>query len=132
MSEKLNPWHVFADLSATKVHMVDETNADEYLPFIINKAFSNFLDTVFDAAWMNCNPQMPNLAQYEYYFHTVKKRKRYHPWIKLEPPTKELLAVSAYYDYNLDRAKEVIALLKPEQLEVIMKHSESLKQINTS
>lgn len=129
--EPLDPFKdVFADLSLKKTRIVHEGNASQYSPYLMNKAFSYFLDTIFHANELNMNPQMDNLYQYEYYFNAIKKRKRFSGW-KKRIVTAEQAAVSAYYDYSLDKASEVLPLLKDEELKVIMKYAESQKQINS-
>ena len=42
----LSPFDVAKDLSTTKKRLITEDNEKEYVPFLINRFFSNFYDTV--------------------------------------------------------------------------------------
>jgi hypothetical protein len=126
----LDPWKVVADLSLKKERIVDADNASEYLPYLMNLAFSYYTDTIFYANEMNLNHHLPNLLQYEFYFNSLRKKKRFTKWAKKDFAQQQ--AVADYFGYSQDKAKEALKLLKPEQLEVIMKQAENVKEINTS
>jgi hypothetical protein len=97
----------------------------------MNKGFSYFFDTVLLANEMNAAPHLDPLVQHDFYFNSVKRRKRFSKWAK-HVVTPEVEAIAVYYDYSIAKAEVVLPLLKPEQMEVIIKHAESLKEINTS
>ena len=126
----IDPWKVIKDLSEKKDRLIDEDNADEYNAFLTNLAFSRYLDTIFYANEMNTYPNIPNLAQHDYYFHVIKKRKRYSPWIKRDFERKQ--AVAEYFNYSLAKAVEIMPLLNNKQVDMIIEHVETLKKINTS
>lgn len=126
----IDPWEVIKDLSQKKERLINEDNADEYNPFLTNLAFSRYMDTVFYANEMNRYPNIPNLAQHDYYFNLVKKRKRYTPWAKRDLERKQ--AVAEYFNYSIAKAIEIMPLLNNKQIDMIVEHVETLKKINTS
>ena len=60
----------------------DPTWEKKYPPFIVNKCLSGFIDTVMFANEMNVNHQLPSRLQYDFLINTVRKRKRFSPWLK--------------------------------------------------
>ena len=56
----------------------------DYLPFVVNKCFSYFLDTIFYANRMNSLPFLDKKMQYDYLLYSTTKRKRFSKWIKNE------------------------------------------------
>jgi len=133
----LNPWDVFKDLSNTKVRLITEDNKEEYPSYLINGAFSRFIDTVFYANEMNMNHHLDNLAQYDFYYHSLRRKKRYSgKWGKvIATPQQE--AIALYHDYSLVKAKEAEAVLEACELynagvlDIINEYAESIKEINT-
>lgn len=66
----------------------DEDAIDSaYIPFIINRQFSYFGDTLFVANEMNRYSDLPKDMQYEFYLHTVKPSKRFTKWAKEKQDT---------------------------------------------
>lgn len=126
----MTPWDIVKDLSLTKERLISDKNIEEYNPYLINKAFMYFSDTVFLANEMNINHTLDKIMQYDFYYGMISKRKRFSKWVKRDFGYEE--AVSLYFGYSLEKAKDVIPLLNSEQLEEIHKHAESMKQINTS
>jgi len=126
----ISPWEVIKDLSQKKERLINEDNVDEYNAFLTNLAFSRYLDTVFDANEMNKYPNIPLINQHDYYFHVIKKRKRYSPWTKRDLEQK--LMVAEYFDYSLAKATEIMPLLDAKTISTIIEHAENMKKINTS
>jgi predicted glycosyltransferase involved in capsule biosynthesis len=54
----------------------------EYNAFLTNRALSYFSDTILQSNNMNTYHFLPKKTQYEYLFHSVRKRPRYSPWFK--------------------------------------------------
>ena len=87
----------------------------DYVPFVINKCFSYFPDTIFYANRMNQNAFLDKKMQYDYYIHSISKRKRFSKWIKSEE-NKDLEVVKEVYGYSDRHAKEVLDLLPMDKL----------------
>lgn len=101
---------------STKKRIDDLANYDAYLT---NKAMSLHVDTLFDAVKMNQCSNLDNDMQYEYYMTSVRKTKRYgKKWPK---PIKDeaINAVSEYYKYSRDKAKDVIDILSDNDIKYI-------------
>ena len=126
---KIDALAVFKDLSQTKEHLITEKNENDYPAWFINSGFSNYQALVFFANEMNMSRVDP-LLQYDFYYKSIPAKKRYSKWAKKYHATKEVEAVAVYFDYSIAKAKDVISMLKPEQMEVIMTYAENLKQIN--
>jgi hypothetical protein len=88
----------------------------EYVPYVINKCFSYFPETIFHANRMNMVSHIDKKLQYDYYFYSVSKRKRFSKWIKPENNTKIDL-IKQVYGYSDAKAREVSDLLSEEDLQ---------------
>lgn len=87
----------------------------DYVPFVINKCFSYFSDTIFYANRMNQMPFLDKKMQYDYYMHSIPKRKRFSKWIKPEE-NKDIEVVKEVFGYSDVRAREVVDLLPMDKL----------------
>jgi hypothetical protein len=92
-----------------------------YPAFVINMNYSMFADTIMQANFVNCNPQMSPRMHYDYLLGTIRPRKRFKKWPKKHANDTEenILAVMYFYKYNRSRAKETIAVLTEQQLDAI-------------
>ncbi len=125
MSAKLSPWDFTNSISFNKNDLMEEDPSAEkdYLPFIINTSMSYFVDTIEYANSMNMNSHLDNKLQYSYYLNSVRPKKRFSKWAK-KVDDENLDAVVKYFGYNRTRAKEVIKLLSPEQIEEMKRKNE--------
>jgi len=89
-----------------------------YKPFIINRAFSHFKDTIMYANEINMYPNISNKLQNDYYLNSIRKSKRYSKWHKKEEDDK-IEAIMEYYNVNYARAREIGNVLTDEQLTLI-------------
>lgn len=95
----------------------------KYVPWRTNSALSNFADTVLHANEMNINHQLDSRMQYDYLFHSIRKRKRFFKKAKQEThPDFEL--ISSIYKYNAAKTKEALSILTPEQLNILRQKQE--------
>tara|TARA_B100000131_G_scaffold171394_1_gene165566 strand:- start:3205 stop:3591 length:387 start_codon:yes stop_codon:yes gene_type:complete len=96
----------------------DERAMKKYPAFIVNKCLSGFIDTIMHANEMNSSSHLPNILQYQYFIHSVRKSKRFSPWDKKSKDS-DLDLVKQYYGYNTEKAQQAMKILTREQLEVI-------------
>lgn len=89
-----------------------------YSPYLTNRAFSYHLDTILYANEMNINHGVHGKAQYLYYLHTIKPRKRFGKWPKPEK-NDDIALIKKVYSVNLKRAKVMLRLLNKEQLTML-------------
>jgi hypothetical protein len=95
----------------------EDQNVDKiYVPFIVNKALSYFLDTVLHANFMNGMPHISKKMQYEYYLHSIRKGKRYSKWHKFDSDLEELEFIKQLYECSDKKAKDYLNILTKEQL----------------
>lgn len=101
----------FADnVMQTKNDIIDESNQDQYVPFIINRHMSYFHDLVLYANDMNVYNQLDKAAQYRYFLNTIPKRKRFARWEK-KISDQVTAAISKWFQCNEQRAEELAQLL---------------------
>lgn len=87
----------------------------EYLPFVINKCLSYFPDTIFYSNKMNQNSGIDKKLQYDYYLHSISKKKRFSKWVKPEKH-EDIEVIKEVFGYSTQRAEEVLDLLPIDQL----------------
>ena len=67
---------------------------------------------------MNLSPQLDSDMQYSFYLNSVRKRKRFSPWLRKDE-IKDLDSVKRYYGYSNEKAKQALRILTKEQLNFI-------------
>jgi hypothetical protein len=95
----------------------------EYPAFIINKCLSGQIDSVLFANEMNMNHHLDKDMQYSFYLNSLRKRKRFSPWLRKDK-VKDLECVKQYYGYSNEKASQSLKLLNKEQLDFIKKRLE--------
>lgn len=111
MSDKLSPFEIASVINEKKGTVdVDEVG---YAPYVVNRVFSNTMDSVIFAnemnRWWRLDPQM----QFDFYYHALPKRKRFGKWHKNQDDMKDLELIQAAFGYSKKKAKSVLPLLKP-------------------
>lgn len=92
----------------------------KYPAFIINKCLSGFVDTVMFANEMNMTHFLPSKLQYDFYLNSIRKKKRFSPWLRKEK-IQNLDAIKSYYGYSNDKAMQALKILTKEQIDYIKK-----------
>lgn len=100
--------------------MIDDITEKAYLPFIINRSLSYFQDSVLIANEMNVSNHIDNRMQYDYYMNIVRKRKRFSKWAKATA-NNDIEAVKQYYGYSEEKARQILPLLTPDNINTIKK-----------
>jgi hypothetical protein len=95
----------------------------EYPAFIINKCLSGQIDSVLFANEMNMNHHLDKDMQYSFYLNSLRKRKRFSPWLRKDK-IKDLECVKQYYGYSNKKASQALKLLNKSQLDFIKKRLE--------
>ena len=97
----------------------DDLDAQKkYPPYIVNRCLSSFTDTILFANEMNKHPNLAKKLQYDFFLNSLRKRKRYSPWLRKEQ-IENLELVKKYYGYSNEKAKQVLHILTREQLSFI-------------
>jgi len=117
----VTPFDYLNTINDTKQDIM-ETELDErsYVPFVINRSLSYFADTVGLANVVNQHHHIDKKLQYHFLINIIRKRKRFSKWIKPDLVS-DMEVVKQYYGYSNDKARQVLHLLSPEQIEELRK-----------
>ncbi len=118
-----NLWDYINAINSNKQDLMTGTENDDlaeagYVPFLTNRALSQFPDTLLYANEMNRHNHLDNKLQFEYLLNSVRPKKRFSKWAKRED-NEGIQLVMQYYKCNIKRAQEYIQLLTSEQLDKI-------------
>ena len=107
-------------INFTKENLIadDPEAIKKYPPYIVNRCLSGHLDTVLFANEMNKYSNLDKDLQYSFLLYTLRKRKRFSPWLKKEQ-VDDLDLVKKHYGYSNEKAKVAVSLLTKTQLETI-------------
>ena len=56
--------------------------------------------------------------QYSFYLNTLRKRKRFSPWLRKDKVT-DLECIKKYYGYSNEKASQALKILTKEQINYI-------------
>jgi hypothetical protein len=87
---------------------------------LINRFISGNIDTVLYAQEMNMRHALDPDMQHDYYFHSLPSKRRFSKWKKREKE-EDIELLRKFYNYNHQRAKEVLSLHSEEDLIAIRK-----------
>ena len=62
--------------------------------------------------------------QYSFYLNTLRKKKRFSPWLRKDKVT-DLQSVKQYYGYSNEKASQALKILSKQQLEFIKQRLET-------
>jgi len=116
MTIELKDW--LNSINQNKKNLYEEDPDIKYPAYIINRCMSGHLDTVLFANEMNMNHHLPLDMQYSFFLNSVRKRKRFSPWLRKDE-IKDLDLVKRYYGYSNEKAKQALRILTKEQLNFI-------------
>ncbi|AGN30128.2 clamp loader subunit DNA polymerase accessory protein [Vibrio phage nt-1] len=114
--KKLSPFD-FLNSLYEKDYILTDDNVSQYNAFMVNRGMSNGTDTLVHAYIMDrYGSKLPAKMQYDYYFHAVRKGKRYNGWAK-EPKYDSIDMIMEIYELSKPKAIEVLNRLTVEELE---------------
>ena len=123
MSMDLKDW--LNSINFTKENLIEDPSVvKEYLPYIVNRCLSGHLDCVLFANEMNRYPNLDKDMQYVFYLNTLRKKKRFSPWLRKEKVT-DLQCVKQYYGYSNEKASQALKILSKQQLDYIKQRLET-------
>ena len=107
-------------INTTKENLMDSDVEAEskYPPYIINRCYSGFIDTILLANEMNLNSHIDKKLQYDFYINIIRPKKRFSPWLRKEK-LDSLECIKEYYGYSDEKAKVALRILTDEQIEFI-------------
>jgi|TARA_R100000329_G_C7500976_1_gene176395 hypothetical protein len=112
-------------INFTKKNLIDEDPSIEkdYSPYIINRCFSGHIDSVMFANELNLKPNLPKKLQYDFYLNSLRKKKRFSPWLRKDK-IENLDLIKKYYGYSNEKARQILNILTKEQISFIRKRLE--------
>ena len=102
----------------------DPSVIKDYPPYIINRCLSGHLDCVMFANEMNKYSFLDKDMQYSFYLNTLRKKKRFSPWLRKDKVT-DLQCVKEYYGYSNEKASQALKILSNQQLDFIKQRLDS-------
>ena len=111
---------ILASINNTKEHLYvdDPDRVKSYPPYIVNRCLSGHIDAILFANEVNKYPLLDKRLQYDFLLNSLRKRKRFTPWLKKEQ-VDDLDLVKKHYGYSNEKAKVAVNLLTKTQLETI-------------
>jgi len=121
---ELKDWLNSINFNKNNLIEEDPSIIKDYPPYIINRCLSGHLDCVLFANEMNKYSFLDKDMQYSFYLNTLRKKKRFSPWLRKEKVT-DLQSVKQYYGYSNEKASQALKILSKQQLEFIKQRLET-------
>ena len=118
MKIELKDWLNSVNFNKKDLLADDPTAISSYPPYIVNRCLSGTVDTILFANEMNLNAHLDKDMQYSFFLYTLRKRKRFSPWLKKEQ-VDDLDLVKKHYGYSNEKSKVALTLLTKTQIEKI-------------
>ncbi len=112
-------------INFTKKNLMEEDPSlkKDYAPYIINRCLSGNLDCIMFVNEMNKYSFLDKDMQYSFYLNTLRKKKRFSPWLRKDKVT-DLQCVKQYYGYSNEKASQALKILSNEQIAFIKQRLE--------
>jgi hypothetical protein len=114
MTYELKDW--LNSINFTKEDLSEEIKS--YAPYIINRCLSGHIDCIMFANEMNKYHFLDKDMQYSFFLNTLRKKKRFSPWLRKEKVT-DLECIKKYYAYSNEKASQALKILTQEQINFI-------------
>lgn len=125
MSDLSSPFTWLNSINADKTYLMNEPEAEKaYSSFMVNRGLSQFIDTIIEANQMNTLAHLDSKMQYDFLFHSVRKKKRFSKWAK-KSADPDIDTLMKYYQCNRARAIEAKAILTVDQIKDIRGYMET-------
>ena len=113
-------------INFNKNNLIEEDTSviKDYPPYIINRCLSGHLDCIMYANEMNKYSFLDKDMQYSFYLNTLRKKKRFSPWLRKDKVT-DLQCVKEYYGYSNEKASQALKILSKQQLDYIRQRLET-------
>ena len=106
-------------INFTKENLMEDTSEIRNYPsYIINRCLSGHLDCIMFVNEMNRYHNLDKDMQYSFYLNTLRKKKRFSPWLRKDKVT-DLEIIKQYYGYSNEKASQALKILTPEQIKFI-------------
>ena len=115
---ELKDWLNSINFNKNNLIEEDPSTIKDYPPYIINRCLSGNLDCIMFANEMNKYSFLDKDMQYSFYLNTLRKKKRFSPWLRKDKVT-DLEIIKQYYGYSNEKALQALKILTPEQIKFI-------------
>jgi len=124
MTYELKDWLNSINFTKEDLMESDPDSKKEYSPYVINRCLSGHIDCILFANEMNMYHSLDKDMQYSFYLNSLRKRKRFSPWLRKDK-VKDLECIKKYYSYSNEKASQALKILNKEQLDFIKKRLET-------
>ncbi len=114
----MTPFDFVNAINFGKTIEMDDDTEQAYVPFIVNRQFSYFPDTILVANQANMIHELDHAMQFAYLINNIKPRKRFSKWAKKHEDS-DVELVMEHYKYNREDALNALSILTKPQLEDI-------------
>ena len=116
--DRLRQW--LNSVTFTKQNLMEEEGMEirTYVPYLMNRILSGHLDCIMYVNEMNKYSFLDKDMQYNFYLNTLRKKKRFSPWLRKDKVT-DLQCVKQYYGYSNEKASQALKILTNQQLDFI-------------
>ena len=121
---ELKDWLNSINFNKTNLIEEDPSAIKDYPPYIINRCLSGHLDCILFVNEMNRYSFLDKDMQYSFYLNTLRKKKRFSPWLRKEK-VDDLECVKQYYRYSNEKASQALKILDKKQLNFIKQRLET-------
>ena len=121
---ELKDWLNSINFNKTNLIEEDPSTIKDYAPYIINRCLSGNIDSILFANEMNKYSFLDKDMQYSFYLNTLRKKKRFSPWLRKDKVT-DLEIIKQYYGYSNEKASNALKILTPEQINFIKQRLET-------
>ena len=121
---ELKDWLNSINLNKKNLIEEDPSEIKTYPPYIINRCLSGHLDCIMFVNEMNRYSFLDKDMQYSFYLNTLRKKKRFSPWLRKEK-VDDLECVKQYYGYSNEKASQALKILDKKQLNFIKQRLET-------
>ena len=121
---ELKDWLNSINFNKENIIEEDPSVIKDYAPYIINRCLSGNIDSILFANEMNKYSFLDKDMQYSFYLNSLRKKKRFSPWLRKEKVT-DLEIIKQYYGYSNEKASNALKILTPEQISYIKQRLET-------
>jgi len=117
VSSKTNPFDFIKIINKKESEIsLSEIDENGYNPYLTNRNFSFFSDTLFFANEINkYSGQLSKKQQFDFYYHLLPKKNRYSKWLKKENlDQNEIELIVEYEQCSIREAKQMLMIIKNE------------------
>ena len=112
---ELKDWLNSINFNKNNLIEEDPSVIKDYAPYIINRCLSGNLDCIMFVNEMNKYSFLDKDMQYNFYLNTLRKKKRFSPWLRKDKVT-DLECIKSYYGYSNEKASQALKILSKEQI----------------